>query len=102
MLKEICNEKPELKAAYERLTDDQKEKAEIGCYMIGRALNDLIPFIANTIKAVQELSKTIIETYPNKRVVHLALYGRKARTRKKNIHRIYKWLNKEANNGSKR
>ena len=95
MLKEICDEKPELKAAYGRLTDEQKEKAEIGCYMIGRALNALVPFIANTIKAVQEFSKMIINTYPNKRVVHLALYG-KGRTRKKNIKRIYKWLNWEA------
>lgn len=98
MLKEICNENPKTKAAYERLTDEQKEKAEIGCYMIGRALYKLIPFIENTIKAVQEFSKTIINTYPNKRVVHLALHG-KGRTRKKNIHRIYKWLNREADNG---
>lgn len=100
MLKEICCEKPELKAAYERLTDEQKEKAEIGCYMIERALNNLIPFIENTIKEVQEFLKTIINTYPNKRVVHLALHG-KGRTCKKNIHRIYNWFNKEANNGGK-
>ena len=99
MLKEICSEKPELKAAYEKLTDEQKEKAELGCYMIGRALNGLIPFIANTIKVVQELSKTIIEMYLNKRVLHLALYSKKKRTRKKNIRRISKYFCEVSKNG---
>lgn len=98
MLKEICSEKPELKAAYERLTDEQKEKAECGCYMIGRALNTLIPIIETTINALQEFSKTIIKTSPNKRVLHLALYGKKQRTRKKNINRIKKEF-RRLNNG---
>ncbi len=33
--------------------------------------------------------------YPNKRVLHLARYG-KGRTKKKNIHRIQRWIEREA------
>lgn len=35
------------------------------------------------------------ELCPNNRVCHLALYARKKRTRKKNIHRIFRILVKE-------
>lgn len=98
MLKEICSEKPELKAAYEKLTDEQKEKAECGFYMLGQALSRLIPIIETTINAFREFSKTLIETSPNKRVLHLALYG-KPRTRKKNMKRIYKYFKEGADNG---
>lgn len=100
MLKEICSEKPELKAAYEKLTDEQKEKAECGCYMIGRALSTLIPIINTAINAVREFSKTLIEATPNKRVLHLALYG-KRRTRKKNMNRIKKGFRRLYNGGRK-
>ena len=94
MLKEICSENPEAMAAYNRLSDEQKEKAEIGCYMIGQALSALIPIIGETIKAVQELAKSFAECSPDKRVVHLSLYGRKQRTRKKNMNRIKKAFRK--------
>lgn len=96
MLKEICSEKPELKAAYERLTDEQKEKAECGCYMIGRALSRLIPFINMTIKTIGEFSKALYESTKNNRLLHLALYG-KYRTRKKNKNRIKKEIRRLKN-----
>lgn len=34
----------------------------------------------------------VIKLYPNKRVVYLALHHPKERVRKKNMHRILKWL----------
>lgn len=40
------------------------------------------------------VSKLDIEQHPNKHVVHLACYGKKPRTRKKNLNRIKKWLTK--------
>lgn len=40
------------------------------------------------------LLDAIIQTYPNKRVVYLALYHPKERIRKKNRQRIFKWFNK--------
>lgn len=64
-----------------------------------KAFESLIPAIMEIAKVAVKLGERIMHEYPNKRVVHLALYGRKARTRKKNIHRIYKWLNREAKNG---
>ena len=101
MLKEICSEKPELKAAYEKLTDEQKAKVECGFYLIGRALNTLIPFINTAIKAIGDFSKALYETHPNKRVVNLALYGKKQRTRKKNMNRIKKDFRRLENGGRK-
>lgn len=46
-------------------------------------------FIASIAPVLAELD---INRYPNKHVVHLACYGKKPRTRKKNLNRIYKWL----------
>lgn len=37
----------------------------------------------------------VLALCPNNRVRHLALYARKKRTRKKNIHRIFRILEKE-------
>lgn len=42
----------------------------------------------------EEVSKAV-RLYPNKRVVHLALYAKKSRTRKKNINRIVKGVKNE-------
>lgn len=39
----------------------------------------------------------VLALCPNNRVRHLALYARKKRTRKKNIHRIFRILEKENN-----
>lgn len=38
---------------------------------------------------------SIIDIYPNKRVIRLARYGKK-RVRKKNLNRILKWFEREA------
>lgn len=43
------------------------------------------------VPVVTKTSQTILEAYPNKRVVYLAMHGKK-RTRKKNINRIMKDL----------
>lgn len=63
-----------------------------------KAIESLIPAITAVAKVAVKIGKRIMQEYPNKRVLHLALHG-KRRTRKKNIHRIYKWFNREAENG---
>lgn len=44
--------------------------------------------------AYKEFLKLLLEVFPNKRVLHLARYG-KGRTKKKNINRIIKWLKRK-------
>lgn len=72
----------------------------VGYNALSKVADTIVPIvenIKNLVKAMCEFAKKIIDLYPNKRVVHLASHGKKARTRKKNIHRIGKWLNREVN-----
>lgn len=63
------------------------------------AIKQLAEFVAEVIRAVAEVIKevwaAIINAYPNKRVVHLAKHAKKERTRKRNINRIIKWIERE-------
>lgn len=55
-----------------------------------KAIESLIPTITAVAKALAKIGERIMQEFPNKRVVHLALHGKKARTRKKNMNRIKK------------
>lgn len=57
---------------------------------IANILTPIIEVVKNAIKYMAD----ILKTYPNQRVVYLALHG-KPRVRKKNIKRITKWLERE-------
>ena len=70
---------------------------------IDRVVEALQPILANIVEvltpAIQEAMTTInnmlravIECYPNRRVVHLALHHHKKKIRKKNTKRIILWL----------
>lgn len=51
------------------------------------------------IRRMRELSRYCVRIYhdcPNRRVAHLAIYGRKQKTRKKNIKRLFKYAEMEA------
>ena len=63
-----------------------------------KAIESLIPAITAVAKAAEKIGKRIMQAYPNKRVLHLALHG-KRRTRKKNMKRIIKYFKEVANNG---
>ena len=58
---------------------------------MARALGQAYQAAKESIDLAQMLSRC-----PNKRVVHLAKYARKKRTRKKNLHRALRILEKEA------
>ncbi len=53
----------------------------------------LTPIIENVINTVNRVWEAILHTYPNKRVVWLAMHHPKERVRKKNRNRIIKWIN---------
>lgn len=60
------------------------------------AITQLIEGIcANIPQIVSEINYVTILSYPNKKVLHLALHHPKERVRKKNMTRIRKWLEKE-------
>ncbi len=61
--------------------------------IVGNIVEVLTPVIKETAKTINRLWYTIVQCYPNKRVVHLALHHPKARVRKKNITRIMRWIN---------
>lgn len=56
------------------------------------AVKDIMDWLFPIFKQALEYAADALAQYPNKRVVHLALHGKKSRTRKKNLHRIYKDL----------
>lgn len=86
---------------YEKLYDDlpeekkkefeQKGYAKEDCVKcieaVGRMIENIVPVIKRMTKLALDIAKGIIKAYPNRRVVHLALYG-KGRTKKKNMNRI--------------
>lgn len=56
------------------------------------AVKELVNWLFPIVKHALEYAADALTQYQNKRVVHLALHGKKSRTRKKNLHRIYKDL----------
>lgn len=46
------------------------------------------------IEIIDDFVNAIISAYPKKKVVNLALYHPRAKVRKKNKRRIFKWLKK--------
>ena len=67
-------------------------------YKLGCEIRSATEALANLSKTVVSITSYIAEIYfvKHKRVKHLALYGKKARTRKKNYNRIKKGV---LNNG---
>lgn len=54
----------------------------------------LAPIVEKVYELVKRITDTVLHCYPNKRVLHLALHHPKERVRKKNIHRILRWVEK--------
>ena len=70
-------------AAFERLVEEIKK---------------CLPIVA---KVVTDICETTLNLYPNKRVIYLSKHA-KGRTKKKNIHRITKWIEKQGKKPSKK
>jgi hypothetical protein len=66
------------------------------------AITQLIEGICANIPQIEsEINYLKMLSYPNKKVVHLALHHPKERVRKKNMTRIRKWLEKEGEHNAK-
>lgn len=92
---------PRENPALKEPTEVEAAKEEVRAFFekIAETLRPIMCTIAETLKnyvtAIKTVAEAVIDTYPNKRVVHLAKYG-KGRTRKKNIKRILKHFEREA------
>lgn len=63
--------------------------------IVSNIIEVLTPVIQETAKTIKVLWRSVIECYPNRRVVHLALYHPKEKVRKKNTKRIMRLLRNE-------
>lgn len=63
--------------------------------VVSNIIEVLAPAIQETAKEITGMWRSVIEYYPNRRVVYLALDHPKEKVRKKNTQRIMRWLRNE-------
>ena len=72
------------------------------CYRILQKLVDTFtPQTQQAIKEISRINDSVLKSYPDKRIVWLALHHKKERIRKKNRKRILKWLERNVKSGNK-
>lgn len=74
------------------LTEAQIEAIEKVAELVRKAIEWIVDIVKAVAEVIRRLWKAFIENYTNKRVIHLALYHKDLRVRKKNRNRIVKWL----------
>ena len=85
-------ENPYTKPALDILCDF--EPLVKGLQEVAAAFEKLVENLKPILNADADVTKKIIDLYPDKRVIYLATHG-KGRTRKKNINRISKWYERQ-------
>lgn len=55
----------------------------------------IMPILDKVWEVLKKVMEAVLHIYPNKRVLHLAMYHPKERVRKKNMHRIMRWVERE-------
>lgn len=81
---------------YPDVVNSVKEAAEA----LGVAIKSHMTAFVDFANALSEFCSNIqhqVQTYPNRRVKHLAVYGRTERIRKKNTNRILREIEKKVN-----
>ena len=93
-LKQYCND--DCKECTDKDKSEKIERiAEALQPVVANIAECLIPIIKECTQNIIDLRRSVVECYPNKRVVCLALHHQKNKVRKKNINRIMRWLNKQ-------
>lgn len=71
------------------------EKAVEAIQALSKAITEaLTPFLDAAMQTIKKIYGAVLHYYPNKRVVHLAVHHPKEKVRKKNQHRIMRWIEK--------
>lgn len=73
-------------------TEDFQKTVEALQRLANAIAEVLNPIMDKTWEALKKIMDAVLHIYPNKRVLHLAKYHPKERVRKKNIHRIMRWI----------
>ena len=74
------------------LTEAQIEAIEKVAELVQQAIVYIVDLIRRMAECIRKIVREIIENYQNKRVIHLALYHKDQKVRKKNWNRIIKWF----------
>ena len=89
---ELQNVLEDLKGETE--TEDFQKAVEAFRCLEQAVLEVLTPIMDMVFEIIKKLTDAVLHCYPDKKVLHLALYHPKERVRKKNIRRIMRWLEK--------
>lgn len=93
----------ELQNVFEDLTEKTKtedfQKAVEALQRLANAIAEVLnPILDKAMQAFKKIADTVLHTYPNKKVLHLAMYHPKERVRKKNMRRIMRWIERGCKN----
>lgn len=88
----------ELQKVLADLTDKKTEDFQKAVEAIQRLAQEitetLMPILDTALQTIKKMTDAILNCYPNKKVLHLAIYHPKERVRKKNMRRIMRWIEK--------
>lgn len=101
-IEEWLDENPEQKEKYEALTDEEKQQLVDAVEKIKGIVSDMLSATLSAIQRICKAFNEFLDSYPNKRVVRLAVHARKKRVRKKNVNRIRKDIERSAKNEHRR
>ena len=92
-----CPFKPYCNEDCTACTDEDKAKkidrvVEALQPIVASIVEVLTPAIEEAMTAINNIWRSVMEYYPNRRIVHLALHHHKKKIRKKNTKRIILWL----------
>ena len=62
-------------------------------------IETLVPIIENLMPEIKRFCDAVLDVFPNKRVVWLAIHHKQERVRKKNRRRIMKWVERKGKYG---
>lgn len=88
--------------AKEKLLQIYQPVIEECARIVQEIMDVLVPCIQPVMDEIIRTMDLILESYPDKRIVWLALHHKKERIRKKNRNRILKWIERSAKRGNKK
>lgn len=74
------------------LTEAQIEAIEKVAELLQKAVEYITEWVKCVAENIYKIIKTVLDKFPNKRVIHLATHHGDLRVRKKNMNRIFKWF----------
>lgn len=87
---------PYIRPLKECIEEEDIQRAVEALQRLTNAIAEVLnPIIDKTWEAFKKIMDAVLHTYPNKKVLHLAMRHPKERVRKKNMRRIMRWIERE-------